>query len=176
MIIIYHRETNQINQVIWGDKLPGGLELGSDESYLVVQREIDEHRLHQCLMRLDEEGRLEELVAPIKMRLLTNKLESRLGIPILQNLHYFEINADGMDELTLNLELEESIPAWIETKLLQQKLRLWRSVDGVMEESYVLVSQLKDHTWSLKSAEPRQWFLCFDNWMTEPVNIMARAR
>lgn len=176
MIIIYHNETNQINQVIWADKLPEGLELGSDESYLVVQREIDEHRLHQCLMRLDEEGRLEELVAPIKIRLLANKLESRLGIPILQDVHYFEINADGVDELTLSLELEAGVPAWVETKLLQQKLRVWRLIDGGGEESFVLVSQLKDHTWSLKSAEPREWFLCFDNWMTEPVNIMARAR
>lgn len=176
MIIIFDKETKEIGQVIWSNELPEGLELGSNERYLMMRREIDEHRLHKCLIRLDDAGRLAEVLSPIKVRVIANKPNIKVDTPILQDVLYFEMAADGVDELTLSLELEEEIPAWVKKKLLEQKIRVWRSVDGEGEESYVEASRLKDHTVSLKSAEPREWVFSFNNWMIEPVSILVRAR
>ena len=177
MIIIFNRETRQINQVVWGDQLPGGVEPGSDEKCLVVDSDIDEHMLHKCLIRLDETEKLVEILAPIRASVVANKAESRLNVPILQDAHYFEVNADGVDELVFHVEMdEESLPAWVNEGLQQQNIRVWQAVDGVGEESNVPASSLKDYVVNLKSAEPKNWIFCFDNWMIEPVTILVRAR
>jgi len=177
MIIIFNRETRQINQVLWGDQLPGGVEPGSDEKCLVVDSDIDEHMLHKCLIRLDGEGRLAEILAPIKVNLIANKNESRMNVPILQDAHYFEVNADGVDELVFHVELdEEPLPAWVKDKLAEQKIRIYQSVDGQCAESYVAAGELKGYEIRLQSAEPKNWIFCFDNWMTEAVTILVRAR
>lgn len=177
MIIIFNKETKEIHQVIWADKLPEGVELSSDEQWLTVKPDIDEHKLHKCLIRLDGEGRLAEILAPIKVNLIANKNESRMNVPILQDAHYFEVNADGVDELVFHVELdEEPLPAWVKDKLAGQRIRIYQSVDGQCEESYVGASELKGYEIRLQLAEPKEWIFCFDNWMIEAVNILVRAK
>lgn len=176
MIIIFNRETRQINQVLWGDQLPEGVEPGSDEQCLVVSGATDEHRLHKSLIRLDDEGGLAEVRAPVMANVVANKIAGRLEVPILQDILYFEIQADGQDELTFWLKLNEVIPAWVNERLQQQNIRVWQAVDGVGEESHVPASSLKDYVVNLKSAEPREWVFSFDNWMIEAVTILVRAR
>lgn len=177
MIIIFDKQTWRINQIVWDDQLPGGVEPGSDEQWLVVDSDIDEHMLHKCLIRLDETEKLVEILAPIRASMVANKAESRLNVPILQDAHYFEFNADGTDELAFHVELdEEPLPAWAKEKLAGQKIRVFESVDGQGEESYVDAGALKGHEIRLQSAEPKNWIFCFDNWMTEAVTILVRAK
>jgi len=175
MIIIFNIETREISQVIWDDKLPDGLELGSDEKYLVVKGDIDKHKLHKCLMRLDDEERLAEVLEPIKVRVIANKPNLRLNTPILQAMLYFQIEADGVDELTIRLELEEGVPAWVKKKLLEQKIRTYRSINGVSNEVYVEAVNLRNRSWNFKSVEPKEWVFCIDNWMIGSVNILVKA-
>lgn len=176
MLIIFDKQTWQINQVVWDDQLPGGVEPGSDEKCLVVSGATDEHRLHKSLIRLGDEGGLAEVRAPVKANVIANKIAGKPGVPILQDILYFEIQADGQDELTFWLELDEVIPAWVNERLQEQNIRVWQAVDGGGEESYVPASGLKDYIVNLKSAQPREWVFSFNNWMIEPVNILVRAR
>lgn len=64
MIIIYSKETGEINQAFWGDRLPDGTELGGDEGYLVVENDVDKHKLHLCKLKLDEDKKPEEIEEP----------------------------------------------------------------------------------------------------------------
>ncbi len=177
MIIIFNKQTREIHQVIWDDQLPEGVEPGSDEKWLVVSGATDEHRLHKSLIRLDDEGGLAEVRAPVMANVVANKTAERLEVPILQEAHYFEINADGIDELIFHVELyEEPLPVWVKDKLAGQNIRIFQSIDGQAEESYLDASDLQGYEINLKSAEPREWIFCFDNWMMEAVNILVRAK
>ena len=64
MVIIYNKNTGEINQVLWRDSFPDWFELSSDEYFLVVDNDINPYKLHLCKLKLDEEGKPEEIEEP----------------------------------------------------------------------------------------------------------------
>lgn len=64
MVVIYHKETGRIHQTLVGDVLPQGIELSSDEAFIVIYNDINPYKLHLCKLKLDEKGKPEEIEEP----------------------------------------------------------------------------------------------------------------
>lgn len=66
MIIFYNTVTGKINNVLWSEELSLWYEMSSNESYIILDKDcgINNHKLHLCKLKLDEEGKPEEIEEP----------------------------------------------------------------------------------------------------------------
>lgn len=65
MIVIFNKETGEIHQAIWSDKLPEGMELNWDEDWAWVEGNINQHELHLCKLKLDKKKQAVEVHRPV---------------------------------------------------------------------------------------------------------------
>ena len=65
MIVIYNKETGEISQALWSDRLPEGMELSDDEDWALVEGNINPHELHLCKLKIDQEKGIIEIQRPI---------------------------------------------------------------------------------------------------------------